>query len=373
LVTKSRSALYRFFSRAKWAPDELARLLVVHVIVPLLAADAEILVAADDTTSSKHGRRVAFAGWYRDASRSNVGQANAHWAHNWVIVCLLLPCPFRPGRLLHLPLLARLFVKEKDCSREVAYRGRGELVAEMIGLLASWVGPRRIRLTADGAYASRELLERLPVTVTVISRVRANATLFDLFRAPAVRRRGRPRQKGAPLPKVGLLSKRLRFRRATVDVYGHPRRVLLATRLVVWWRVSRKPVRLVIVRDGRHDDFFFSTDIEMEPSHLVETYAARWGVEECIRETKQSLGFDQVQSWTPKAALRQAPFVLVMHSVVQAAWWRTDATHAPASFGRLLTELRVGIWRQRINATPTAPVTESKIMQLLELSLATAA
>lgn len=52
---------------------------------------------------------------------------------------------------------------------------------------------------------------------------------------------------------------------------------------------------MVIVRDPHGtepDDYFFTTDLAAVSAVVVQEYAGRWGVEEALRELKQSLGMD---------------------------------------------------------------------------------
>ena len=380
--TKHVTRLHRFFSRAKWSVDGVAKLLVTRILLPLLAPTGTLLAAADDTTAGKTGRKVAFAGWFRDAVRSTGTTTVTHWAHNWVILCLLIPCPGFPARFLHLPILARLYRKKDQCDAAHPFRTRHELLLELIRLLASWVGDRRVELVADGAYPCRELLRELPKQVSFTSRIRRDATLFDLA-PPRTGKRGRPAEKGKALAKLERRAKRAKFEAATVLMYGKQRDVLLHTFLAVWASVSKKPIRIVIVRDPTRkqpDDFFFSTDVASSAADIVARYAARWGIEEVIREVKQSLGFDQVQSWTATAVLRQAPFVLLVHSLVQAAHLQAnsalstaDRSSSPLPFGRVLTALRFELWARRISTAFGPSADTEEFMATLNGALETAA
>lgn len=381
-VAKDVTALHRFFSRATWSPDDVARVLLTKILLPLFVkAGMPLWLGGDDTTAEKSGRKVAFAGWFRDAVRSTGSTTVKHWAHNWVILCLIVPCPLFPRRFLHLPIHARLYRKKEHCDKKNPFRTRQELLVEMVKQVTSWVGERRIDLLADGAYPSRELVRDLPRNVVLTSRIRRDATLFRLA-PPRTGRPGRPAEKGAPLPKLEKIAKSATFEPAKVLRYGELRDVLLHSFVALWYSVSKKPIRIVIVRDPEgteHDDFFFTTDIDSAPADIVVRYAARWGVEEANREVKQSLGFDQVQSWSARAVLRQAPFVLFVHSLVQAAHHAATAQAQaadptpPPPFGRILTSLRLELWGQRITSTFARGADPKVFVDLLKQSLATAA
>lgn len=376
---RSVSALHRFFSRAKWSCDDLAKALVTRILLPLLAPSGALMAAGDDTTAGKTGRKVAYAGFFRDAVRSTGARHVTHWAHNWVILCLIIPCPFFRSRFLHIPIMARLYRKEKDCERARPFRTRGELLLDMVRLLASWIGERRVELLVDGAYPSKEFLRELPKRVFVTSRLRRDAALFDLA-PPRTGKPGRPATKGKALGTLAKRAKRAKFEGAKVLMYGKKREVLLHSFVAVWASVSKSPIRVVIVRDPKRkqaDDYFFATDVDAHPAEIAMRYAARWGIEEVIREAKQSLGFDQVQSWSPRAVVRQAPFILIVHALVQAAHVHVTMQNPikaqPISFSRMLTALRTDLWARRISESFAQGSEIRKVMTSLTESLATAA
>ena len=376
-----RSRLHRFFSRAQWDPEYLARLLVCRVLVPLFAPEGSLTLAGDDTTHGTCGRRVAFAGLFRDAVASTAVKHVLHWSHNWVLVCLIVPCPGAPNRRLHLPVLARLYRREKDCTKEAPFRTRQQMMVEMIRRIASWLPDRPLVLVVDGAYAGEDLLYLLPDCVTLISRLRRDAALYDPPPVPArTGRYGRPRVRGARMEKVSEIAATTQFARVEALMYGERRTVLLATFVAVWYPTSKRILRVVISRDPdrkRPDDYFFTTERRLEAVRVVEYYAERWGVEELIREVKQSLGADEVQSWSTRAVERQVPFVLAVYGLVQAAVHTaacpTATPGAPPSFARLLTRVRMQIWTERLSDAFTHSTSPEKVLELLENTLLTAA
>ena len=375
------SRLHRFFSRATWDPEQLARLLVERILVPLFAPDGAVTLAGDDTTHGKCGRRVAFAALFRDAVASTAVKHVLHWSHNWVLVCLIVECPGAPSRRLHLPVLARLYRREADCTPEAPFRTRQQMMVEMTCAICGWLGARRVVLVADGAYAGEDLLRDLPESVTFISRMRRDAALYEPPPVPARSGRyGRPRVRGARLAKLPEIAETARFTTCRALTYGGRRTVLVASFEAVWYPTSKRILRVVISRDPagkRPDDFFFTTARRMAGVRVVEHYAERWGVEELIREGKQSLGIDEVQSWSAHAVVRQVPFVLAVYAMLQAAVYATHAqrpaTHTPPSFARLLTRVRMQIWTERLSDAFDHDKSPEKVLELLENTLLTAA
>lgn len=344
---------HRFFSKSRWSLDGLFEVLVKHILDPLIKSDEPWIVAVDDTTAHKYGRRVAFARLFRDAARSTLDQPAFHWSHNWVIVCLMVPIG-KSGRHMHIPMLARLFKKDKDC-KDGEFRSHGQIAGELLARLREWLPHRRIVAVSDPLYVSSDFLNGLPERTTFVGRLKSNSALY---RMPARRRKiGRPRKKGMRLPKLADIASKAPFKRCRVNLHGRSKTVLIHSFVCLWYGGCSKPVRVVIARDPKekdHDQTLFSTDVDSSPARVVELYAARWGIEEAIREMKQSLGFESVQSWSPKAVTRQAALALLLHAVVQVSHLKVHgqaprgARVARPSFHRMLTALRLERWQQRI-------------------------
>jgi hypothetical protein len=374
------SRLHRFFSRAVWDPTELARLLVVRVLVPIFVPSGPVTIAADETTMAKFGRRVAFASHYLDALASSRVDV-VHWSHNWLIVCLIVACPWARERRLHIPIYARLHIAKRHATPERPSRTPNELLVEAATTIASWLDRRRVVLLADGAYAAGDVLDGLPARVTLVSRIRRNAALYEPPPVPARRGRyGRPRVKGERLPTLERIAETAHYHEVEVWMYGRRRTMLAASLAAVWYPTSKRVLRIVISRDpeGKHaDEYFFTTERDAEAEWVIEGYAERWGVEEAIRELKQSLGVDEVQSWSAKAVERQVPTVLVVHALVMAATYSREcpptASTKPMSFARTLTRLRMEIWSERLSAACAHTSTPEKILDQLERALLTAA
>ncbi|MGH3850027.1 MAG: IS701 family transposase, partial [Pseudonocardiaceae bacterium] len=297
-------------------------------------------------------------------------------------LCLIVPCPFAAQRKLHMPVMARLYRSAKSCQGgQRPFKTRHELLSQMLEKLCHWLPERRIRLCADGAYAAEKMLSSLPSQVAFTARVRRDAALYEL--APErTNKRGRPREKGARLPALKALGEKARGQLGQVTRYGVTEEVLLHTFVCLWPTVAKKqPLRIVIVRDphGKEPaDYFFTTDVATSVVAVTEEYAGRWGIEEAIRELKQSLGMDEVQSWSSPGVWRQVPFVMIVHSLVVAAYYKalgatvTDG-FVPPSFGQMLTRLRFGLWEERIKEALAFEESESKIMADLHAILQTAA
>ena len=103
-----------------------------------------------------------------------------------------------------------------------------------------WLPGRALTVVADSGYAAIELLawcQRLPTPVTLITRLRLDAALYEPAPTRSAAQKGRPRRKGRRLP---TLAKRLTqpdtlWSRVRVRWYGGTWRWLeVASDTAVW-------------------------------------------------------------------------------------------------------------------------------------------
>ncbi|MBN2447117.1 MAG: transposase, partial [Phycisphaerae bacterium] len=180
----------RFFYRASWSLDEVSRLLLVRVVAPLIRSHGVVAVIdlnIDDTTCGRCGKRVAFAGYFKDASASNVLKTVVHWAHNWVIGCAGVRPKRWPNWVLGLPVWFALYRKPADCNRKHPFRTRQQIAAEMIRHTRETLPDWEIRVAADGQYATGTVVAAASgARSNLVSRIRSDAAVYAL---PPKRRR----------------------------------------------------------------------------------------------------------------------------------------------------------------------------------------
>jgi hypothetical protein len=136
------------------------------------------------------------------------------WGHDWVVLTLLVRCPWAPSKVWALPLAFRLYrnrqgltkgKKKKQKPPPVAkkdpnHRTRPQLLVELISLVSAWFPERRFVISGDSAYGGHSVLSQLPANVELISHVHPKGALYEP--APLVQpgQKGRRRKKGKRLP-----------------------------------------------------------------------------------------------------------------------------------------------------------------------------
>jgi hypothetical protein len=371
LSLRAHDAYHRFFPDARWNMTKLWQLLT-KILVQTFCRNGIILLALDDTLFHRSGRKVDGAGWWRDAVRSTKKSIVYAWGLNLVVITLQIQPPWG-GEPLGLPINMRLHRKNGSTLIELAM--------EMIDEVRQWLGERPVRVVGDGFYAT--LAGKALDGVTIISRIKRNANLYDLLPKRKKKGRGRPRTKGRKLAKLEKMAAHIQnWKTVTFRQRGKTVKRLAYTRVVLWYTVSRKPILLVISRDpdGKEkDDFFFTTDLSMTAAEVLECYNDRWAIEDTFKNTKQLLGGQQPQTFKGKGPERAAGLSLWLYSVIWLWYlnqkssrryfivqpWYCQKTNP--SFADAIAYLRRELWKERINCMfGKSAVHDKKFAFLLE-------
>lgn len=407
LKSKTFSCYHRFFSQARWSVDAVGRV-ILGLVLRFIPQEVAIVAAVDDTLNRKTGKRIWAAGMHHDPLRSTANRAAFSFGHNWVVLSIQFRFEFAPDKVWSLPILMRLY--RRKCkkrqpgrprserkaigqARDGEYRTRPQLAVEMITLLASWLPERTLEIVGDSEYAGKSISRHLPPNVHLTSRMVMNAALYDLPSKRQPGQLGAPRKKGdrLPSPAEWAASRKTRWTKPTVTLYGRSVRVWYKSRVALWYNsAGTRPVRIVVVRDPsgrRKDDCFFSTDLRLSPTKILELFAMRWPLEVAFYNTKQFLGLEDPQNRTSNAVQRTAPLALYLHTLV--ILWFADHGHFDAvayrkahpwytqkrapSFADMLTCLRTVSLKETISGHPGQQPPSAKTLLTLLSALETAA
>jgi hypothetical protein len=316
---------HRVFSRARWRPWKLARVLAA-MILELVPKDQPVVMPVDDTSAQHRGKHVYGKGRHRDACRSTRTFKAWLWGHRWVVLAINVKFPFatRPWAL---PVLVALY-RTRQTNKEEGHRHRTaiELARPLIAKLMRWFPERKFILLGDGGYASHGFARFCHThrrQLTLVSVLHPRAHLCEAPSEPKKGQMGRRRIRGAKLPHPEETVAGVKRRtRATVDWYGGKRRkVSFVSETAHWYKATEGlvPIRWVHVRDleGTYEDrYFYSTDPKMTATTIIGLYMARWPIEVTFQEVRQHLGFATPRNYTDKSVLRTAPCLLGLFSVV---------------------------------------------------------
>ncbi|MFZ2956041.1 MAG: transposase [Candidatus Ozemobacteraceae bacterium] len=362
---RSHDAYHRFVRIGAWSLHAFLQALA-KMVIELFGHPNTLWVLGDDTVHKKTGHKVEGAKSCRDAVRSTKKRMVFAWGLQIVLLCLLVRPPWG-GEPLALPINMRLYRKRPD---KKTGKSILDLMHEMLLDVMDWFPGRMVYFVGDGFYAS--LAGRIPPGMHLISRIRYDAAIFKMPPKHGLGRRGRPRQKGEKLPTPKEIAATAKdWKIVKTNERGEEGERLVVIRHVVWHRVMPgKRIRLVISRGpkgGEEDDFFFTTDLTLDPTLLISLYFDRWSIEDTFRNGKQFLGIEQPQSWKGPGPERVAALGYAVYSLVWSwfikngdfqrfpdrPWYKTKAT---PSFQDALAGIRHQIWVSRFNATvPDSP------------------
>jgi hypothetical protein len=310
---------HRFFSHARWSLEAVSAILAKMVVGLLVADDAAVSVAIDDTLFLRRGPQVHAASWFHDGSGK--GKKKTGYGNNWVVAAIVVRMPFL-DRPVALPVGFALVVKNSDDSSRLA------LARRLIEALAVALPDRRIEVVADSAYAGK-VLRGLPDSVTWTTRLRSNAALYRLA-PPRTGKRGRPRLKGTKLATLVKLATKATFTPATVTRYGTTTTVSVSVIRCLWYGVfGPQSVQVVFVRDkskAGYDVALVATDLVASAAQVIERYASRWSIEVCIEDAKQTGGVGQAHNRVRLAVERTVPFALIVNTLA-VIWYATVGYH----------------------------------------------
>ena len=355
---RHHSAFYSTFSRAAWDVNQvgwnLARM-VLERYWPRI--DKPVEIVADDTNAAKSGRKIFGTSWHYDPLADSPKGKGTTWAHNWVVLAILAE-PLRDQvKRVALGVQARLYLPPKTAEKQnLPYLTKLDHLADMLRTLCESYPNRVFRLLVDAAYGVGEMITRLPSNCHLISRLRSDARLFRPVEAmlpKAKRGPGRPRIRGSEMDKAAaIFAKRKRRSAGTLTVYGKAKKVEWVTVLACLYQAPSRLLRVVVVQfpedKGKKPALvtLYSTDLDMSPEEIIESYCRRWSIEETFQDAKGQLGLDEPQCRSRKAVERMVPTILYLHAILWLWAGRErlgrQAAKRKAPWNRRTTNLSLG-------------------------------
>jgi DDE superfamily endonuclease len=317
---------HRVLNRAVWSPLYASRLLL-RLLVAVFVPRGAVLFGLDDTIERRRGEQITAKGIYRDPVRSSHAHMVKASGLRWLGCMLLTPIAWAQ-RVWALPCLTVL------CPSERFYEQHGrrhqtllERAWQIIQLVRRWLPGREVVFVADSSFAALDwlaLVAPLP-GVSVITRLRLDAALYDPPPPRVLGQRGRPRLKGKRRPTLEavLADEKTQWSKLMIDDwYGEgPREVEVATDTAIWYHSGKPPVaiRWVLIRDP-HERFkpqaLLSTNLEHTSAQMLAWFVRRWTMEVTFEEARAHLGMETQRQWNDRAIARATPALLSLYSII---------------------------------------------------------
>lgn len=300
-----------------------------------------------------------------------------------------------------MPFLTVLAPSERyHQQRKQRHKQLTDWARQMISQVRHWLPGRLLVVVADSSYAALHLLAaagQLPQPVTMITRLRLDAALYEPAPARTPRTRGAPRKKGARLPTLAEVLNDRETAWALINIRwygGATRQVRVSSARAIWYHSGLPPVpiRWVLITDpaGKFESqALLSTDQKLSARQKVEWFVLRWQLEVTFEEARPLLGIETQRQWSDLAIERTTPTILGLFSLIslfahqllqgqelavrQAAWYPKRL----ATFSDTLALVRQQLWPVSISwlsgANPDVVIIPKELFNRLTDTLAFAA
>jgi hypothetical protein len=260
---------------------------------------------------------------------------------------------------------------------------------QLLTQVRRWLPDRPLVAVADQNYACLALLaacQHLPEPVTVVTRLRLDAALYEPAGPRPPGKRGRSRLKGKRLPTLKAVLHDPHTRWTTVRVprwySAGEREVEIVSHPCVWYHPGEPvvPIRWVLVRDPEGKfapQAFLCTDRDVTAVQILSWFVQRWQLETTFEEVRRHLGVETQRQWNELAILRTTPVLLSLFSIVsllahqqaqagmllvrRASWYVKEQP----TFSDAIASVRRSLWNSSLFTTCSAKTDMQKLQQAL--------
>ena len=317
---------HRFLNRARWSPIAASHVLL-RLLVSAFAPEGELVFGIDDTIERRRGQKIHAKGIYRDPVRSSHSHFVKASGLRWLCAMLLVEVSWA-DTVWALPVLSALSPSEAYYEKRArSHQKLTERAWQMIQLLARFLPGRRLVFVADSSFAVLDLLARISHKpgVSIITRLRMDAEVWDDAPPRSPRQLGRPRVKGArrKSPQARLDDPQTVWEEIEVaNWYGGGKRKLeIYSESALWYKSGFEavPIKWVLIRDPRGEfkpQALMSTDREHRSQQMLEWFVRRWRMEVTFEEARAHLGVETQRQWNDLAIKRTTPLLMGLFSIV---------------------------------------------------------
>lgn len=358
---------HQVLNRAAWSAFAASRILL-GLLLSAFDTGGALVFGIDETLERRWGRKIKAKGIYRDAVRSSHSHFVKCSGLRWISLMWLAPVPWAQ-RVWALPVLTALAPSERYCQDQgVRHKKLTDWAEQLALVLRRWLPERQLVVVADSGYSALDFLyacQHQARPVTVVTRLRLDAALYEPAPLRQPGQLGRPALKGKRLP---TLAKRLNdpktaWQPLEVSWYeGKQRNVEVASGTAIWYHTGKPSVsiRWVLIKDpdGERDtQALLCTDLTAEPLRVIEWFVLRWCLEVTFQEVRLHLGGETQRQWSDLAISRTTPVLFGLFSIVTLAAHNLyqDEAFSPRSaawygkplptFSDALATLRERLWR----------------------------
>jgi hypothetical protein len=291
---------------------------------------SRILMGIDDTPTKRYGSHVEGAGVHHNPV---VGPDGARFVYGHIWVTLSALVRHKKWGTIGLPLLAQMYVRAKDIANvpkhyHVAFKTKLEQAAELVQWAFNCCKQlqKELWIVTDGGYTRRGFLKPvISAGVTVISRLRCDASLYDIVKPVNKRKQGRPRKYGQRIYLSQKFADKSGWLSIKATLYGQEE-----TKQVKLFMAMYSPagccVLVLIVREGK-DKFraFMCSNLSATAQEILEAVADRYAIEQNFHDLKEIEGTGQQQLRNFWANIGAFHLNMWVHTMVELWAWDKPA------------------------------------------------
>lgn len=322
---KHYSKYHHVLNRAVWSGQEASAVLLRLLLKTFARENEPLVFGIDETIERRRGEKISARAIYRDPVRSSHSHFVKASGLRWMCLMWLTEIPWAQ-RIWALPFLTVLAPSERYYAQHRrAPKKLTDWARQMVLQLRRWLPEQALVVVGDSTYAALEFLsacQTLPEPVTVITRLRLDAALYEP--APPYSGSGRPRKKGKrlPTPQQMLENPATLWTRLKVCWYDRQEREIeLFSTQAIWFHygLPAVPIRYLLVRDPAGQfapQALLSTDPTLSPQHMLAYFMRRWQMETTFQQVRTHLGVETQRQWSDKAIARTTPVLMGLFSLV---------------------------------------------------------
>ena len=343
------TAAYQMFWGSRMNTEKLFEV-AIKVCLEQLSPKQLIVAHMDDTVIRKVGKTIEGTGWRRDP----LGPAfhtNFIWAQRFIQLSISVHDAAdlnSQSRAIavdfhHSPSVKKLGKNASDGERlafiesrkqqNLSTQGLGRIKILRTRLDEQGASARQLFLSVDGSYTNGTILKGLPPGVTLIGRVRKDATFNYL--PETEKTKGRNRKYGDPAPTPEQIRKSDDFAWQEVTGWAAGKKHVFNVKIIksLKWRTAGQnhTFQLVVIRPlgyrlkkggkllYRNPAYLVCSDNELDIETLLQAYLWRWEIEVNFHDEKSTNGCGEAQVRNEIAAVKVPQFVVAMHAFVHLA------------------------------------------------------
>jgi hypothetical protein len=346
-----------------------------------LPASAPVCISVDDSLLPKTGPRIPGVGWRRDPQGPPF-HTNFIRAQRVLQFSAMLPIAGSsavrgiPIDFLHAPTAPPLPRKataeqQQEHKKLTEQLNLSTRALHQLQQMRPCFGSRPVILLSDARFTTRRFLSDLPAEVTLIGRVRKDASLF--YPPTQQPGRGRRRQYGDPCPTPEQIrqDEALAWQQIPVHAAGADHNCRIKVVDDVLWRPAgaTRRLRLIVIAPlsyrrtkrsrvrYRDPAFLICTNPNLSPQQIVQYYFWRWDIEVNFRDEKTLLGVGQPQVRNENSTQAVPAFQVAAYSMLLLAAlalspahllpppkWNSRRCPERISTQRLIQHLRFEVW-----------------------------